>query len=197
MSRVTNEINKVTGTIISVAGKLIFYAVVVLLLVEGCTRGYAFGHAIFCPTAMEATPGTDKVVTITDGQSTGDVASMLRSRGLIDSELILQIQKRFYEYEFHPGTYELNTSMTSKEILQVLNEGTGEEELIEEKETSAKTTETEAAETTEAEKQETTTAAVETTAADSDHTAAEITIDHPETASAQAEETDEIEIRIE
>jgi UPF0755 protein len=122
MSRVTNEINKVTGTIISVAGKLIFYAVVVLLLVEGCTRGYAFGHAIFCPTAMEATPGTDKVVTITDGQSTGDVASMLRSRGLIDSELILQIQKRFYEYEFHPGTYELNTSMTSMEILLVLND---------------------------------------------------------------------------
>jgi UPF0755 protein len=191
MSRVTNEINKVTGTIISVAGKLIFYAVVVLLLVEGCTRGYAFGHAIFCPTAMEAAPGTDKVVTITDGQSTGDIASMLRNRGLIDSELILQIQKRFYEYEFHPGTYELNTSMTSKEILQALNEGTGEEE------TSAKTTETEAAETTKAEKQETTTAAVETTAADSDHTAAEITIDHPETASAQSEETDEIEIRIE
>jgi UPF0755 protein len=201
MSRVTNEINKVTGTIISVAGKLIFYAVVVLLLVEGCTRGYAFGHAIFCPTAMEATPGTDKVVTITDGQSTGDVASMLRSRGLIDSELILQIQKRFYEYEFHPGTYELNTSMTSKEILQVLNEGTGEEEMIEEKETSAKTTETEAAETTEAteaENRDTTAAAVETEAADtdSDHTAAEITIDQ-ETSSAQAEESDEIEIRIE
>jgi UPF0755 protein len=197
MSRVTNEINKVTGTIISVAGKLIFYAVVVLLLVEGCTRGYAFGHAIFYPTAMEAAPGTDKVVTITDGQSAGDVASMLRSRGLIDSELILQIQKRFYEYEFHPGTYELNTSMTSKEILQVLNEGTGEEDMIEEKETSAKTTETEAVETTEAEKQDTTTAGIETTAADSDHSAAEITIDHPETASVQAEDTDEIEIRIE
>jgi UPF0755 protein len=197
MSRVTNEINKVTGTIISVAGKLIFYAVVVLLLVEGCTRGYEFGHAIFYPTAMEAAPGTDKVVTITDDQSTGDVANMLRSRGLIDSELILQIQKRFYEYDFHPGTYELNTSMTSKEILQVLNEGTGKEEMIEEKETSAKTTEIEAAETTEAEKQETTTAAIETTAADSDHTEAEITINHSETASAQAEETDEIEIRIE
>jgi UPF0755 protein len=195
MSRVTNEINKVTGTIISVAGKLIFYAVVVLLLVEGCTRGYAFGHAIFYPTAMEAAPGTDKVVTITDGQSAGDVASILRNRGLIDSELIFQIQKRFYEYEFHPGTYELNTSMTSKEILQALNEGTGEETT--EEETSAKTTETEAAETTEAENRETMAAAVETTAADIDHTASEITIDHQETTSAQAEDTDEIEIRIE
>jgi hypothetical protein len=69
--------------------------------------------------------------------------------------------------------------------------------MIEEKETSAKTTETEAVETTEAEKQDTTTAGIETTAADSDHSAAEITIDHPETASVQAEDTDEIEIRIE
>ena len=40
MSNTTNEINKVTGTIIRVSWKLIVYAVVVLLLYEGVTRGY-------------------------------------------------------------------------------------------------------------------------------------------------------------
>ena len=42
--------------------------------------------------------------------------------GLIRNELAVRIQKMFYDYEIYPGTYTLNTSMTSKEILQVLNE---------------------------------------------------------------------------
>ena len=47
MSQITKEINKVTGTIISVSGKLIFYAVIILLLFEGISKGYQFGHEIF------------------------------------------------------------------------------------------------------------------------------------------------------
>ena len=42
MSQMTKEINAITGTIIGVSGKLIIYALVILLLVEGMTRGYAF-----------------------------------------------------------------------------------------------------------------------------------------------------------
>jgi UPF0755 protein len=155
MSRVTNEINKVTGTIISLAAKLILYAVIILLLVEGCTRGYAFGHAIFYATAMEAAPGRDRSVTITEGQPVGDTARMLKDMGLISSDLILQIQMRFYDYEFHPGTYVLNTSMTSKEILQILDEGNQEvEESV--KAVPASTAETTKAEITTAETEETT-----------------------------------------
>ena len=57
MSQVTKEINAITGTIIGVSGKLIIYALVILLLVEGMTRGYAFGHEVFYATAMEPEPG--------------------------------------------------------------------------------------------------------------------------------------------
>jgi len=47
MSDTTKEINKVTGTIIRVSWKLIIYALAILMLYEGITRGYAFGHDIF------------------------------------------------------------------------------------------------------------------------------------------------------
>ena len=40
MSSTTKEINKITGAVIRVSWKLIVYAVVVLLLYEGVTRGY-------------------------------------------------------------------------------------------------------------------------------------------------------------
>lgn len=131
MSRITKEINKITGTIIGISGKLIVYAVVILLLFEGVARGYAFGHDIFYATAMEAAPGTSKTVTIPKGYSSKDAAEVLEHAGLIDNVLAFQIQRLFYDYDIHPGTYELNTSMTSKEILQELNEEPEKEEASE------------------------------------------------------------------
>ncbi len=68
MSQVTKEINAITGTIIGVSGKLIIYALVILLLVEGMTRGYAFGHEVFYATAMEPEPGVRYSLTIPEKQ---------------------------------------------------------------------------------------------------------------------------------
>lgn len=122
MSQITKDINKITGTIIGISGKLILYALVILLLAEGITRGYDFGHAIFYSTAMEEAPGRDKELTVPKGQTTSETIHMLKDLGLIDNELAIRIQMKFYDYEVYPGTYTLNTSMTSKEILQLLNE---------------------------------------------------------------------------
>lgn len=121
MSQITKEINAITGTIIGISGKLILYALVILLLVEGISRGYAFGHEVFYATAMEPSPGTRYALTIPEGQTTAETAKLLKDVGLIKNEYAVQIQMWFYDYETYPGTYELSTSMTSKEILQILN----------------------------------------------------------------------------
>ena len=121
MSQITKEINAITGTIIGISGKLILYALVILLLVEGISRGYAFGHEVFYATAMEPSPGTRYALTIPEGQTTAETAKLLKDVGLIKNEYAVQIQIWFYDYETYPGTYELSTSMTSKEILQILN----------------------------------------------------------------------------
>lgn len=128
MSQITRDINKVTGTVIGVSGKLIVYAVVIILFVEGMTRGYAFGHSIFYAKAMEPAPGTPRTLGISQSESTADIVKTLKGMGLIDNELATRIQMEFYDYEPKPGTYSLNTAMTSKEILQILNAGPKEEE---------------------------------------------------------------------
>ena len=112
MSQVTRDINN---------------ALIILLLAEGMTRGYAFGHSIFYATAVESAPGTDKTITIPEGQSAKESVQLLHDVGLISNELAVEIQLKFYDYKIQPGTYTLNTSMTSKEILQVLNEKKTEE----------------------------------------------------------------------
>lgn len=128
MSRTTNEINKITGAIIAVSTRLIVLALVVLLVYEGVTRGYDFGHEIFYASAVEQSPGHDKSITVEKGASAARVAKLLKGSGLITNEYSFIIQAEFFNYKVNPGVYTFNTSMTSKEILQMMNDNTEEKE---------------------------------------------------------------------
>ena len=95
MSRATKEINRITGAIIGISGRLIVCALVVLLLYEGVTKGYEFGHEIFYATPVEAAPGRDRSVTVEEGTSITDAAKLLKSYGLIANEYSFVIQAIF------------------------------------------------------------------------------------------------------
>ena len=110
MNQTAKEINKVTSTIILVSWKLIVYAVVIMLLYEGVTRGYQFGYNVFYSTAAA------------------------ERSGLVKDRYAFLIQSIFYEYgnsenPVKAGTYLLNNSMTSKEIIIMLRDGITEDEL--------------------------------------------------------------------
>lgn len=122
MSRTTREINRITTTIISMSVRLLFYALVFFLLYEGITRGYSLGHEVFSPTAVAEAPGTDKEFTIRNGESLSEVAEELEKSGLINNKLIFIIQAKFFDYEVYPGTYTLNTSMTSRDMMKAIDE---------------------------------------------------------------------------
>lgn len=128
MSRTTNEINKVTGAVIAISIRLILLALIVLLLYEGVTKGYEFGHEIFYASAMEEMPGRDIDIKIEKGASISSVAKLLKEKGLITNSYSLIIQAEFFNYKANSGSYTLNTSMTSRDILQMMNENTEKKE---------------------------------------------------------------------
>ena len=76
---------------------------------------------------MEAEPGTDRTVTISEGETASQAADQLAEAGLIKSKYVFMVQAIFYDYTIYPGTYELNTSMTSKEMLEQLSTMPAEE----------------------------------------------------------------------
>ncbi|GEM_PF-162906 len=122
MSNATREINRITTAIIRISVKLIVYALIILLLYEAVTKGYAFGHEIFFAESVEEAPGRDKTIAIEPDTSVNEAARLLADDGLIGSEVAFIFQSKFYDYDtIYPGVYNLNTSMTSKEILQALN----------------------------------------------------------------------------
>lgn len=122
MSRTTREINRITTAVISISIRLLCLALVFFLMYEGITKGYQFGHDIFSPVAVAAAPGRDQKVMIAEDPSLLQLAKDLEEEGLIRDRYVFFVQAKFYDYELHPGIYVLNTSMTSKEMLQKIDE---------------------------------------------------------------------------
>ncbi|MFQ8696330.1 MAG: hypothetical protein ACLR9Z_11585 [Alitiscatomonas sp.] len=60
MSKLTKEINKISLAVIGISGRLVFYALVLVLLVLGVRKTYEFGHDIFSPR-MEALRGRKRL----------------------------------------------------------------------------------------------------------------------------------------
>ena len=122
MSRVTKEINKISIAVISLSAKVVFYVLVAVLLIVGARKSYAFGHSIFYAPGMDKAPGVEKTVTLDGKESIYDVGKLLQDIGLIRDYNAFAIQALCYGYEVMEGTWKVNTSMTSKEIISLLGE---------------------------------------------------------------------------
>ena len=121
MSETTKEINKVTSAIIGICFRLIIYALAILLIYEGVTQGFRFGHEIFYASSVEEAPGHDQNFTVASGETVRAVGQELEDAGLISNQYSFIVQAILYDYEIQPGDYVLNTSMTSREILDELS----------------------------------------------------------------------------
>ena len=122
MSRVTKEINRISLAVISISGKIVLYVLVAVLLIMGAKRGYEFGHSIFYAPGMDKAPGVEKIVTLDGTESVSDVGKLLEDIGLIRDHNAFTIQALCYGFEVLEGTWNVNTSMTSKEIISLLGE---------------------------------------------------------------------------
>ena len=122
MSRVTKEINKMSLAVISFCGRLVLYTLVAVLLLMGAKKGYEFGYSIFYAPGMDEAPGVEKVVTLDGSESVSEVGKLLEDIGLIRDHSAFFIQAKVYGYEVQEGAWTLNTSLSSKEMIDLLKE---------------------------------------------------------------------------
>ena len=60
-------------------------------------------------------------ITVEEGATLDGIADLLKEEGLIRNEIAFKVQGILYESNIEPGKYILNTSMTTKELLEALN----------------------------------------------------------------------------
>lgn len=115
-------IRKAAGMIISITTQIIICVLVVILVYHAAVKGFEFGVSVFSPTAVSEAPGQDMIVIVEEGASALDVGKLLETKGLIKDEKVFFVQAILYKAHFYAGTYTLNTSMTSDQILEILIE---------------------------------------------------------------------------
>ena len=115
--------NKVVFRFVSISFTVLILLVIFIGVFKASTFCYDFGYRIFTEKPMESEPGRDIVVQIDADDSAFDIGKMLEQKGLVrDSSLyVAQYYLSAYVNDLLPGTYTLNTSMTTKEMLIVMS----------------------------------------------------------------------------
>lgn len=117
------NVNKVVLTIFSMAVRCIVLMAIIFLLVNGGKKAYAFGEAVFKDEPMTGEENAREItVTIPDGASAKEIGEILERKNLIRDSLVFYVQSFCVEEgsKLKGGRYDLNTSMTAEEMMEMI-----------------------------------------------------------------------------
>lgn len=112
----------VAHSLVSGIFNIVIVIVAVMVVYRGSSAAYEFGTRIFGEAPMSEAPGVEMTVTVTEGETIGEIAEDLKNKGLIrDTGLFeLQVMLSAYKEGFPAGTYTLTTAMTPDEMMKVM-----------------------------------------------------------------------------
>lgn len=118
--------SKVVLRILSSVLSILFVLLILFGVIRAGKIAYDFGYRIFTEPAMEEAPGKDVTVHVEEDMSDMELGRLLEQKKLVDDGILFAIQLRLSAYsdKIKPGTYTLNTSLTAREMMQLM---TGDE----------------------------------------------------------------------
>ena len=104
----------------------IFFVVTYLIGI----RLYNFGYKLFYEKAMTEGEGKEVVFEIKNDDTVEDIADNLKNAGLIDDPFVFKFRAKIYKTNFTPNVYNLRTSMTIKNMLDIFDNPSGDDIVI-------------------------------------------------------------------
>ncbi len=108
--------------------KMLLVVLILAGLYHFGSYAFTFGRQIYSEEGITAAPGKDVAVVVSEGESTKEIAQMLKQFGLIEDPRVFLVQERLSKYhgQIQPGNYVLNTSQSGNQMIAILS-GHGEE----------------------------------------------------------------------
>lgn len=130
------SISKIVMRLVSISFHVLVFLVIVYGLYQFGLRSYDYGYRIFTESAVTSGDGRDRLVQIKSSMDASDIGELLEEKGLIRDKWLFVIQLKLSEYSksIEPGRYTLNTSMTAKEMMQIMSKEDDTAESEQEKE---------------------------------------------------------------
>ena len=120
---------EVVISIFSTVFKVVLAIIIVMLVYKWSLTAYEYGQRVFNEPPMTAGDGRTVTIVVEEGDGAKEIGATLENYGLIrDAELfVIQEMLSAYKGKMKPGAYELNTSMTSDEMMAIMSNGAEEE----------------------------------------------------------------------
>lgn len=113
---------EIIASVFGVALKIVVAVIVIMLVYKYSVQAYDYGFRIFGEEPVSSGEGRVVTVTVSEDMSVKDIGQMLEKKSLIrDGELFVW-QEKASEYKgmIQPGVYDLNTSMTAEEMIEIM-----------------------------------------------------------------------------
>ena len=114
---------EVVISVFSTVFKIVLAIIIVMLVYKWSLLAFDYGQRVFNEPPMSAGDGRTVTVVVSEGDSAKEIGEKLEKSGLIRDAMLFRIQEMLsaYKNEMQPGTYELNTSMTTEEMMEIMS----------------------------------------------------------------------------
>ena len=116
------KLKHIVGSIAQLIFKIVLFTVIIMYIIKAATAAYDYGYRVFTETPVSYGEGRIISVYIEDGSSALDVGKMLQDKGLLRDGRLFMVQELLSEKhgKIQPGIYDLSTTMTAQEMLEVI-----------------------------------------------------------------------------
>ena len=124
---------EIVVSIFASAFKVVLAVIIIMLVYKGSITAYDYGQRVFNEPPITTGSGRTIRVTIAEGSTAREIGEELEKKGLIREARLFVIQEMLSEYKdkLQGGSYELSTSMTTHEMMEILAEGQSDIDLLE------------------------------------------------------------------
>lgn len=114
----TRDKDNISSIILWISLRTLINVVLLFLLVEGFVTAYHFSYKVFADFPYVVTSKEVANITIMDGETAADVASMLELSGIVEDKYLFlaRVYLGKYNSRIKAGTYTLGPGMTADEI---------------------------------------------------------------------------------
>lgn len=124
------NIKYIIGTTVELVIKVAALIFIVTFIYRTAVSAYNYGYRVFAEEPVSLGEGRTISVYVEAEDSAKEVGEMLQQKGLIRDANLFVIQELLSEHhgEIQPGIYDLNTAMTTQEMLAVMAAPSEQEE---------------------------------------------------------------------
>lgn len=124
------DVKQFVMSLIETVIKIVAAVFIIMFVYDTAVKAYDYGYRVFAEEPMTLGEGRIISIYVKEEDSVKDIGNTLEEKGLIRDANLFIVQELVSEYhgKIQPGIYDLNTSMSTEEMLGIMAADAEEED---------------------------------------------------------------------